>query len=137
MKNLLFRKSFLLILYTCVYLYFMAFNWQIFTVVLNINLGFGVVKLPPFIILFLVGFIIIGALSWHSYMTNLQRTISTLEHGHELWRMKDREILNKIQKQILDEQTVNLLINKLGIQDLRSKQDELSRMMAALKTKLE
>jgi len=137
MKKLLFKKFSLLILFTLVNLYFMVFNWQIFTISLNINLGFGVAKLPPFIILFLLGFFIIGILSWISYITNLQRTIYELEQGVELGKMKDKMVRNKIRDHLMDEKNIDLLQNKLGISELRKKQDELNKMLSKLISKPE
>lgn len=137
MKKLLFRKSLPLILYTLVYIYFIGFNWKIFTVSLNVNLGFGMVNFPPFIILFLLGFIIIGALSWLGYVTNLRKIIFELEQGAEIGKMKDQLLRSKVQEQLVDEKNIALLMKKMGLPELREKQEELFRMMSDLKNNLE
>jgi hypothetical protein len=137
MKKILFKKFILLILFTLVNVYFMVFNWQIFTINQNVNLGFGMVRLPPFIILFLLGFLIIGILSWVSYITNLQRTIYELEQGVELGKMKDKLVQNKIREQLMDQKNIDVLQNKLGIPDLMKKQDELHRLLSEMITKIE
>lgn len=137
MKKLLFRKSLPLILYTLVYIYFIGFNWKIFTVSLNVNLGFGMVKFPPFLILFFLGFIIIGALSWVSYVTNLRKIIFELEQGAEIGKMKDQLLRSKVQEQLVDEKNIALLMKRMGLPELREKQEELFRMLSDLKTNLE
>lgn len=132
LKKLLLKKSLLLILYLLIYAYFILFNWQVFTTTLNINLGFGVVTIPPFILLFLLGFIIIGILSWISYISSLQRTIYELEQGVELGKMKDKLIRSKIREYFSEGQNVELLRAQLGIQELIKRQEELASMIQKL-----
>jgi hypothetical protein len=79
MKFLLFRKFIWLILFTLVHLWFMIFNWKLFITMLNVNLGLGVVRLPPFVILFLTGFVILTIQSWTGYVNKLHRIIHDLE----------------------------------------------------------
>ena len=79
MKFLLFRKFLWVILFTLVHLWFMVFNWQLFITMLNVNLGFGVVRLPPFVVLFLTGFVILAIHSWTGYVNKLHRIIHDLE----------------------------------------------------------
>jgi len=134
MKNLILRKFLSLILYTLVYLYFTIFNWEIFTVSLNINLGFAVASIPPFIILFLLGFIIIGILSWVSYVSHLQKIIYELEHGIETGEKKDIRIKEKIKSQLLTEENINLLKDKTGIREIASRQEKLIAMIDELKS---
>jgi hypothetical protein len=114
----------------------MAFNWKLFTVTLNINLGFGVVSFPPFIGLFLLGFIIIGVLTWMSYMMSLQKMIYQLEQGEEIGKMKEKVVRKRIRKQLLDEQVLDLMKEKMGIGYIRSKQEELMRSVSNLEKRL-
>jgi hypothetical protein len=79
MKFLLIRKFIWLILFTLLNLWFMVFNWKLFITMLNVNLGFGVVRLPPFVVLFLAGFVIIAIQSWTGYVNKLHRIIHDLE----------------------------------------------------------
>lgn len=114
----------------------MGFNWKLFTVSLNINLGFGTVSLPPFILLFLVGFIIIAILSWMSYMLSLQKMIYELERGVESGHMKEKVVRKRFRKLLLDEQTLDLMKDRLHIEDIRSRQEELIRSVSELKNHL-
>jgi len=136
MKRKLIRKSIWLILYTLINIYFMGFNWKIFTISLDLNLGFGLVTLPPFIVLFFLGFIIIAILSWTNYVLGLKKIIYEMEQGMEIGKMKEKAVSNKIRKQLQEEQTLDLMIEKLGIEDIRSKQEELIRSLSELKNQL-
>lgn len=79
MKFLLLRKFIWVILFSLVHLWFMVFNWQLFITTLNVDLGFGVVRLPPFVALFLTGFVILVIQSWTGYVNKLHRIIHDLE----------------------------------------------------------
>lgn len=137
MKKKIFKHYILLILYTLVNLYFAIFNWQVFTVKLNIDLGFGVITLPPFVVTFLFGFIIIGILSWMHYMSDLQKTIYELEQGVEIGRMRDKLVKTRIKELLLDDRNLELLIDKIGIQDIRKKQDELMKSILEINQKVQ
>lgn len=132
-KRLLLRKSILLIIYLVISLYFAIFNWQIFTVNLNVSLGFGVVSFPPFIVMFLLGFIVIGILSWMNYATSLRKMIYELEHGVEIGKMKDKLTGSRVRELLLDDKNLELLKSKMGIQEIRNKQEEITRMLSELR----
>jgi hypothetical protein len=112
----------------------MIFNWKVFTVSLNVNLGFGSVQLPPFIILFLLGFVVIGILSWSNYVQNLQKIIYELEHGVELGKIRDKMVRNRLQEQLTDEKNLEVLKKKLGITDLQQQQETMVKMISELRT---
>lgn len=137
MKGLMLKKSLLLIFYTLIHLYFMVFNWDLFTLNQQINLGFVTVSLPPFIVLFLLGFIFIVALTWINYILSLKKIIYELENGLEQSRMKDKLVMRKVKELVMKEENLDLLKDKMGIAELKSKQEELIQMMSDLKTNLE
>ncbi len=137
MKKVLLKSTILLILYTLAYLYFAIFNWQIFIVKLNINLGFGVVEFPPFIVLFLLGFIIIGILSWTNYNIRLRKMIYELEHGVEMGKIKDKLVSTKVREYLLEEKNLDLLKDKMGIREIQKKQEELTKLITDIKDKPE
>jgi len=135
MKNLLLKKLIPLIIYSLVYLYFMVFNWKVFTLSLQVNLGFGSFTMPPFIVLFLLGFILIGILSWISYMTSLRKLILELEHGVEVGKIKDRMLRGKLKEHLENEQNLEILRNRLGIPQMQSQLEEMSKQMENLHMK--
>ena len=133
MRKLLFKNSILLIVYILVSAYFAIFNWQIFTVNLNVDLGFGVVTFPPFIMLFLLGFVIIGILSWMNYNSGLRRMIYELESGLEMGKMKERLTGGRVRELLTDDKNLELLKSRLGITDIRKKQEEITTILSDLK----
>lgn len=137
MKYLVFKKFLLLILYTLVNLYFMVFNWKVFILVLKVDLGFAVVSIPPFIVFFLLGFLIIGILSWMGYLSHIQKIISELEQGMESGSKDDVRVREKIREQLLNEEIINTLKEKIGIQEIAARQEELARVIKELKNQAE
>lgn len=133
MRNLLLKNSILLILYVLISAYFAIFNWKIFTVSLNINLGVGAVTFPPFLALFLLGFIVISILSWMNYSTSLRKMIYELEHGVEIGKMKDKMAGSRVRDVIMDEKNLELLKTRMGIQDIRKRQEEMAKILSELK----
>jgi hypothetical protein len=133
-KKIIVRKFLLLIIYTVVNIYFMIFNWKVFTISLDVNLGPGSIQLPPFIILFLLGFIIIGILSWTNYVQNLQKIIYELEHGVERGKIREKLVRNKLQEQLMDDKNIEMLRKKLGIDDIFRQQESLSRSISEMKS---
>ena len=130
MKKIIVKKFLLLIIYTIINIYFMIFNWKVFTISLNVNLGPGSIQLPPFVILFLFGFVIIGILSWTNYVQNLQKIIYELEHGVELSKIREKLVRNKLQEQLMDEKNIEILRKKLGIDDIYRQQESLAKLIS-------
>jgi len=128
MRRLLLKSSTVFILYTLINLYFAIFNWKIFTVKLNIELGFAVIELPPFITLFLTGLILIGILSWMNYIIRLRKLIIDLEQGVEIGKLKDKLMDRKIRSLVFDENTLMVLREKLGIAELEKRQDDMIQL---------
>jgi len=136
-KKVLLKSTILLILFTLAYLYFAVFNWHIFIVKLNIDLGFGVVEFPPFVVLFLLGFIIIGILSWTNYNIRLRKMIYELEHGLEMGKIKDKLVHTSVREYLLEEKNLDLLKDKMGVKEIQKKQEELMKLIDDLKSKQE
>jgi hypothetical protein len=137
MRRILIKSILILILYTLVNLYFAVFNWKIFTVKLNTDLGFAVVEFPPFIILFLLGLILIGIHSWMNYVLRLRKMIVDLEQGMEIGRLKDKLFSNKFRNFIFDENNLKILKEKLGISELEKRQEDLIKMVSGMKPESE
>lgn len=119
------RSSIVLALYTLVNLYFAVFNWRVFTARLNIDLGFAVLEIPPFVTLFLAGFVLIGILSWINYNIRLRKMILDLEQGVEIGKLKNRLVDRQFRDLLYDGKTLTVLKDRLGIQDLQSNLQDL------------
>jgi hypothetical protein len=136
MRRLIFKSSIILLLYTLVNLYFAVFNWRIFTVKLNVDLGFAVVEIPPFVLLFLAGFLLIAVISWINYNLRLRKMILDLEQGAAIGKLKDKLIDKQFRELLYDENTLTVLSEKLGIREVKSKTEVLSRQITELSQKI-
>ena len=136
MKKLIFKSSIILTLYTIFNLYFAVFNWRIFTAKLNIDLGFAVLEFPPFVLLFLAGFILMAILSWINYNLRLRNLINNLEKGAEIGNIKNKLIEKQFMDLLYDEKTLSVLSDKLGIKELSSRNELLGRQISDLGQKL-
>jgi len=121
------------LLYLLVYIYFAIFNWQVFTVNLNIDLGFGVIGFPPFIVLFVIGFLLVGILAWINYVNSLRRLIYELEQGIEFGKMKEKMVSNRVQEMLFDDKNIEQLKGKMGVSELRRRQEEILLVLNDLK----
>jgi hypothetical protein len=135
-KKLLLKKSIWLILFILVQLYFMVFNWKLFTLNQEISTGFGTISIPPYMVLSLLALAIIGALTWISYIQGLKKIIYELESGLEQSSMKDKQVMKRFRELVTNEENVHLLKEKLGIAEIRNRQEELVQLMADLSSDL-
>jgi len=104
---------------------------------LNVNLGFGIVELPLFVVLFLLGFVITGILSWSNYYMRLRKMIYNLEHGVEIEKLKDQVSSNMKRNLTFEEKDLLLLKEKLGITEIIKKQEDMQVILSDLKQKSE
>ena len=108
-------------IYLVLSLYFAMFNWDIFIITINTNLGFAVVKTPPFLLLFLIGLFIIAIQSNFSYIRETSHEVENLQRVIELEKLKKDNEINDFKASVLDSQTktTERNIQKLGeIQDV-------------------
>lgn len=83
----------ILFLFIAVNVYVAALNWGVFSTVLNIELGFGAVKMPPFIALFIFNLLLILAFWFFEYRKDLKRHIGSMGDRSEIELLKkDLEI---------------------------------------------
>jgi len=136
-RTLILKKFALLIFYTLIHIYLLVFNWNTFILSLKVNLGFGVLKFPPFIVPFLVGFLIILALSWVNYMNSLRKIIAELEEGVQLGQDRNQLVRKKIKEHLTEEKSMEQLKNRMGIAEIQKKQEEMTRLLSALQAKLD
>jgi hypothetical protein len=136
MRKIIFKSTILLILFILANLYIALFNWKVFAVKLNIDLGFGVVEFPPFIVLFLIGLVVIGILSWSNYNIRLRKMIYELEHGMELGQIRDKLSRNQFKEALLDEKNIEFLKDRLGIKNILKKQEELTKSIFELQDQI-
>jgi len=83
----------ILLSFIAVNVYVAAFNWEVFSTVLNIELGFGKVAMPPFFFLFFFGLLAILILWIFEYRRDLKNQITQIEKEAKITELhKDVEI---------------------------------------------
>jgi type III secretory pathway component EscV len=65
------------------WLWFLIFNWDIFVVKLNINLGIGVVKMFPFVVFMILGMLIMLAIRYILQYSRMLRRIEVKEKKYQ------------------------------------------------------
>jgi hypothetical protein len=102
--------------------YFALFNWNVFIVSLNIDVGLGVIAVPLVATVFLVGLFFLGLQTGLTYFVgfrrNRDRTLKESEIG-ALKKEKDLEI-SALKASFYDEQPAQIKQNALKIAELES-----------------
>ena len=118
-------------IYLVLSLYFAILNWDVFIITINTNLGFAVVKTPPFLLLFLLGLFIIAIQSNFSYIRETSHELENLQRVIELEKLKKDNEINDFKASVLDSQTKT---TERNIQKLGEIQDVLARITEELET---
>ena len=138
MKNIKTFKTtinYFLIIWIVIWAYFAAFNWEVFAVALNTNLGFTVITGYPFLFYFIVGIILFIVLRYIAqYLSERQKTYERhLEHkiamqGKDIEILQLKEVLFNMQtkehnQNVESMNTLNEKLNKISEQMQISKQE--------------
>ncbi len=118
-------------IYLVLSLYFAMFNWDVFIITINTNLGFTVVKTPPFLLLFLLGLFIIALQSNFAYIRETMHEVENLQRVIELEKLKKDNEINNFKASVLDSQTKT---TERNIQKLGEIQDVLAKITEELET---
>jgi len=105
-----------------VMVYFAIFNWDVFTVSLNVSLGFGLVSVPLVATVFLAGLVFLGLQTGLTFFIesrrSRERTLKESEIG-ELKKEKDLEI-SALKASLYEEEAAQIKQNTERIADLQS-----------------
>lgn len=84
----------LLIVWLSIWGYFMALNWEVFTVKLNIYLGFTLINGRPFVLLFILSTLVIVVIRYLLQYSRMLRRLEVKEKNTKItMQEKDIEIL--------------------------------------------
>ncbi len=83
-KFLKFIQALLVILYILVNIYLMVFNWNVYTVSMDLNYGFGSFSAPLFLVVETIGLILIFLLWLTVYSKDLRYEISKLKREKDI-----------------------------------------------------
>ncbi len=111
----------LLIIWIVAWGYFMLFNWDIFVVKLNINLGLGIINNRPFVLFFVLGMLIILSIRYMLQYSRMLRRIEVKEKNTKIaMQEKDIEIL-KLKEMLYKEQSTEFNKTAKDISSLHEK----------------
>jgi hypothetical protein len=117
----------LLALWIFIWSYFILFNWDIFIVKLNINLGFGIISSRPFVIFFVLGMLIILVIRYLLQYSRMLRRIEVKEKNTKIaMQEKDIEIL-KLKEMLYKEQSTDFNKTAKDISLLHEKIDAVAK----------
>ncbi|MEA1876759.1 MAG: hypothetical protein U9N86_07830 [Bacteroidota bacterium] len=111
------------LLYLAIYIYAAVFNWEIFTTVLNIELGFAKVAMLPFLVFFILGLITIMALWFLGYKRDLNHHIRFLEKAAKVTELQKDVEIEKLKVKGTFQKPEALPIEKVDTADQKVKPD--------------
>ena len=121
--------SYLLIIWIVIWAYFAAFNWAVFTVSLNINLGFAVITGFPFLFYSIAGIIFFIILRYIAqYMIERQQIHEKNLENKIAMQGKDIEIL-QLKEVLFNMQTSEYNKNAESMKSLNEKLNKISEQM--------
>ncbi|ALO15349.1 hypothetical protein L21SP5_01707 [Salinivirga cyanobacteriivorans] len=121
----------LLVIWTFLWVYYMAFNWAIFSIELKVNLGFAVISGYPFVFFFILGLLtlIIIKYSYHFAAIKLSSKEKE-EHNQKSLLEKDIEIL-KLKEVLFKMQTKDMSESSTALSALQEKLDNISKQISS------
>lgn len=120
----------ILILYLAVWIYYAAFNWDVFAIKLNTNAGFSVIGGYPFVFFFVLGLVALLILKYVIHVSLLQKERGDKDQRHRITILeKDIEIL-KMKEVLFKMQTSEMSKNSSHLNALHEKLDTLSNQIA-------
>ena len=121
--------NYLLIIWIVIWAYFAAFNWAVFTVSLNINLGFAVITGYPFLFYSIAGIIFFIILRYIAqYLVERQRIHEKNLDNKIAMQGKDIEIL-QLKEVLFNMQTNEYNKNAESMKSLNEKLNKISEQM--------
>jgi|GEM_PF-1759592 len=121
--------NYLLIIWIVIWAYFAAFNWAVFTVSLNINLGFAVITGFPFLFYSIAGIIFFIILRYIAqYMIERQQIHEKNLENKIAMQGKDIEIL-QLKEVLFNMQTSEYNKNAESMKSLNEKLNKISEQM--------
>ena len=128
--NLLSISNYTIIVYLIIWIYYAGFNWDVFAIKLNTNLGFSVIGGFPFIFFFLLGLAAILLFRYFAYISKVNTDKIESNSSHRIAMMeKDIELL-KMKEVLLKMQTAEMDKNSANLSVLHEKLDNLSNQMS-------
>ena len=113
----------LTVIYLGIILYFAVFNWNIFVLELDVNLGVKVIQAPLIALIFLLGFLFFLLVWLSSSFSNLLINKKMAKSNKELFTLKAMQKLNVNEKLELLTKKLDLIDRKLELKKQNSEID--------------
>jgi len=120
-KFLKFIQALLVILYILVNIYLMVFNWDVYTVSMDLNYGFGSFSAPLFLVVETIGLILIFLLWLTVYSKDLRYEISKLK--------REKDIHTKNSDTLADASEGSVMSLNERVSQLQKQMDELADLL--------
>ncbi|MDF1571080.1 MAG: hypothetical protein P1P82_05625 [Bacteroidales bacterium] len=121
--------NFILALYTAVWIYYAAFNWEVFSIKLNTNAGFSVIGGYPFVFFFILGLVTLLTIKYLIHLNKVHEDKTEKDSRHRIAIMeKDIELL-KMKEVLFKMQTSEMGKNSSHLNALHEKLDNLSNRL--------
>lgn len=118
--------NFTLAIYVAVWIYYAAFNWEVFAIKLNTNAGFSVIGGYPFAFFFLLGFAALLTVKYFIHLNKVHEDRKEKDSDHKIAIMeKDIELL-KMKEVLFKMQTSEMGKNSSHLNTLHEKLDNLT-----------
>lgn len=125
--------TFILALYAAVWIYYAAFNWEVFSIKLNTSAGFSVIGGYPFVFFFLLGLVALLAVKYVVHLNKVHEDRAEKDSVHKIAIMeKDIELL-KMKEVLFKMQTSEMGKNSSHLSALHEKLDNLSNKLESEK----
>jgi len=119
----------IILIWTFLWFYFLVFNWDVFVVKLNTNLGFTVVKGLPFVFFFVVGLLFLFIIRYSQHLSEIKNRGIEADYKNTILLLeKDIEVL-KLKETLFKMQSEEMSQNSGALQSLQKRLDEISNKM--------
>lgn len=115
-----------IIVWIVIWFYYLVFNWDVFIVQLNTNIGFSSISIYPFLFFFIISLIGFGIIKFAANYSDLQQQAKEKENKNKLSMLeKDMEIL-RLKEVLFKMQSDDMTKSASTINALKTKLDSLS-----------
>lgn len=115
-----------IIAWLVIWLYYVIFNWDIFIIKLDTNLGFAVIGSFPFVFFFLLGLIFLIVLRYFDTIISMRKLAEHKDLKNDIALLKKDIEVFKLRETVYKMQSEEMSRNDASLQALHQKLDELS-----------
>lgn len=123
--------------WTIIWIYYLVFNWNAFTISLNTNLGFAVINAYPLVFFFILGLLFFVLLKYFEQSAAIRKERKEKDMKNQISLLeKDLEVL-KLKEDLYKMQSDKMSISSENMIALHRRLDEISSEMERHREKKE